>query len=75
MERTIRKKVVIQSGGRINVQSPDLPEGAEAEVIIILQNKLAAQSYRSLFGSGKGAFAFSEEADAFLRQERDAWED
>lgn len=30
--------------------------------------------YVALFGSGRGAFATADEADAFIRQERDAWE-
>jgi hypothetical protein len=30
--------------------------------------------YVAFFGSGRGAFATSDEADAFIRQERDAWE-
>lgn len=30
--------------------------------------------YVALIGSGKGAFATPEEADHFLREERNAWE-
>jgi hypothetical protein len=30
--------------------------------------------YVAFFGSGRGAFATPDEADAFIRQERDAWE-
>jgi len=32
-------------------------------------------SYRALFASGRGAFATPQEADEFLRRERDAWEE
>ena len=32
-------------------------------------------SYQALFASGRGAFATSQEADEFVRQERDAWEE
>ena len=32
-------------------------------------------SYLALFASGRGAFATPEEADEFVRQERDAWEE
>jgi hypothetical protein len=32
-------------------------------------------SYRALFSSGRGAFATPQEADEFVRQERDAWEE
>lgn len=30
--------------------------------------------YVAFFGSGRGGFPTAEEADAFVRQERDAWE-
>ena len=30
--------------------------------------------YLALFGSGRGAFATSEEADDFIREERDSWD-
>jgi hypothetical protein len=29
--------------------------------------------YVEMFGSGKGSFATQEEADRFIRQERDSW--
>ena len=31
-------------------------------------------SYSEMFGAGRGSFATPEEADAFLRRERNAWE-
>jgi hypothetical protein len=34
----------------------------------------SAIDYVAFFGSGGGAFATADEADAFVRQERDAWE-
>lgn len=33
-----------------------------------------ATDYVAFFGSGRGAFATADEADAFIRQERGAWE-
>lgn len=32
-------------------------------------------NYLSLFGSGRGGFATAQEADEFIRQERDSWDD
>lgn len=31
-------------------------------------------TYSEMFGAGRGSFATPEEADAFLRRERDLWE-
>ena len=44
------------------------PSGAAGE------GSKSAIDYVAFFGSGRGAFATAEEADAFIRQERDAWE-
>ncbi len=44
------------------------PSGAPGE------GSKGATDYVALFGSGRGAFANADEADAFIRQERDAWE-
>jgi len=74
MEKTLHQRVLIQPGGQITIRSPELPEGVEADVTVSLQDPTPTQSYRALFGSGRGGFATPEEADAFLRKERDAWD-
>ena len=47
-----------------------------AEVLEQKQTVPAAPQvdYLALLGSGPGAFASAEEADQFLREERDGWE-
>ena len=76
MTNAIRQRVTVQPGGVIEVRSPELTAGARAEVIILLEEpqEPPRRSLRSIIGSGKGCFATPEEADAFLRQERDSWE-
>jgi hypothetical protein len=39
------------------------------------QPTTTAPPYRSLFGAGKGSFATPVEADRFVREERDAWDE
>lgn len=46
----------------------------------ILEQKQAAaekpaKHYAAFFGAGKGVFATPQEADRFIRQERDSWEE
>ena len=76
MVNAIKQVVTVRSGGVVEVRSPELPEGVRAEVIVILEDGAEApkRSLRSIIGTGKGCFATPEEADAFLRKERDAWE-
>ena len=74
MVRAFKQIVTIMPGGRIEIRSDELPEGRRAEVIVLVQAPDRTVSYSALFGSGKGAFSAPDEADAFLRGERDAWE-
>ena len=75
MIQAIRERVTVQSGGRIEIVHPELPSGAEAEVIVMLE-PTASELPRlaSFVGKGKGAFQSAAEIDAFLRAERDAWD-
>ncbi len=76
MVNAIKQVVTVRPGGVIEIRSPELPEGARAEVIVILEDgqRSRGKPLRSIIGTGKGCFATPEEADAFLRKERDAWE-
>jgi hypothetical protein len=75
MIHALRQKVIVQPGGVIEIRSDELPPGATADVIVILDSAPAqALPLVRLIGAGKGSFATPAEADAFLRDERDAWE-
>jgi hypothetical protein len=71
----IKRNVVIQPGGIIEIKSDELPAGTNAEVIVILENEKKQDnfSFLDLIGSGKGCFRNSEETDLFIRKERDSW--
>lgn len=75
MVRAIKENVIIRSGGLIEIRHPDFPEGASAEVIVMIQ---APESdpppLIGLLGKARSGYASGEEADAFLRAERDAWD-
>lgn len=75
MTRALKQNVVIGPGGVIEIRSPELPEGVKADVIVLYEEKEKKKIPLSkLFGKGKGLFATPEEADAFLRNERDQWD-
>ena len=76
MVRAIRKFVTILPGGRVDLVSSELPVGSQAEVIVLLASAPIPPpgSYLASFGSAKGAFTTPQQADTFVRTERDTWE-
>lgn len=74
MSLAVKRTVVVQAGGRIELEMPELAPGATAEVIVLYEEQVARPRLSSFVGSGTGVFATPEEADAFIRGERDARE-
>lgn len=75
MTQALKKEVTVLPGGRIELSSPQLKPGTQAEVIIIFSE--AEKNNRplsSFFKRGSGLFKSAEDVDTFLRQERDAWD-
>jgi hypothetical protein len=79
MTTAVHQSVVVQAGGRIELSDPQLPVGATAEVIVLLNLPLAeaheetAPPLASFIGAAKGGFATPEDVDRFINGERDAW--
>jgi hypothetical protein len=73
----IRQKTVVQPNGTVIIQSPELPLGAIVEVIVLVDPQPSDPlklTLTSLIGTGQGSFSTPEEADQFIRRERDLWE-
>jgi hypothetical protein len=71
---TIKETVRVQPGGRVELVSSALPEGAEAEVTVVVRQAAPKRSLQSFIGSAKGVYASPAEADEFIRKLRDEWE-
>ena len=75
MTRAIKEQVTIKPGGLVEFRHPDLPAGAVVEVIVLVKELTdEPPSLTSLIGTGKRMFGSQEEADAYLRRERDSWD-
>lgn len=79
MQSTLRLETTVLPGHRLEVHSPDLPEGATVEVIVVLPKRAAlafdsALDFLESLPPGPRAFPTWEEYDRHLREERDAWE-
>ncbi len=74
MIQAIRAEVTVEPGGRIEIVAPELTPGARAEVIVLEEAPTPRKrSLKSFLGSGKGCYGTPDEADSFLRRERDTW--
>ncbi len=71
-----RQMVVVQPGGVVEVRSPELPDGATVEVIVLLESSSQPpqRGLSSFIGAAQGNFASPEEVDRFIRQERGSWD-
>jgi hypothetical protein len=80
MQTALRLEAVVLPGHRLEVQSPELPEGATVEVFVVLPSSPAAPARQSMLDfvkslpPGPVLFDTPADADRFLREERDAWE-
>ena len=71
----LRQKVVVQPGGVVEVRSPELPDGATVEVIVLLESPSPLlQGLSRFIGTASGNFTTPEEVDRFIRQERESWD-
>jgi hypothetical protein len=76
MLRAIRQTGIVLPGGRLEVQSSELPEGSTVEIIVMVEEEIKngtppSATLSSIIGSAPGSFATPDEADAFIRSERD----
>lgn len=78
MQTAIKLTGTVQPGGRVEVSSPQLPAGEAVDVIVLFPQEavIARRSVTDILAEAPGHLAFqsAEEVDAYLREERDAWE-
>ena len=79
MVTAIRQSVTVLPGGVVEVRSGDLPAGATADVIVLIDRPGPAappprRPLASFIGTGKGLFRSVAEIDAYVRGLRDEWD-
>jgi hypothetical protein len=78
MTTTSTHTAIVGPGGVVEIRDPTLPEGRAVKVTVSieeaeeLEEKLGG--LMRFYGAAPGLYATPEEADAFIRAERDAWE-
>ena len=75
MIQAVKQRVTVQADGLIQIHVPEFKPGTIAEVIVLDSSEETKKtSLTSFIGKGKGSFATAQEADAFIRKERNSWE-
>jgi hypothetical protein len=79
MQTALRLETTVLPGHRLEVSAPELPEGATVEVIVVLPAQ-PVSPHRSMLEllaalpPGPLLFKTPEEANRYVREERDSWE-
>ena len=78
MQAALHLKTTILPGGRIELEDSELPAGQSVEVIVLLPNPptKARQSALDILAQAPGQriFKTADDVDAYIKQERDAWD-
>ena len=78
MATEVRVETVVLPGGKIEISTPELIPGKQATVVVTMEDQepVEQQHVIDLLTAlpGHRLFQNAEEADAYLREERDAWE-
>jgi len=79
MRTTLRLETTVLPGHRLEINDPELPDGAKVEVIVVLPEKPrpSTTSMLDLVASlppGPRAFPTWEDYERHLREEEESWE-
>ena len=78
MDAALHVRTMILPGGKIEIHDPDLPPGEPVDVIILRRRAAGAERRPAVEilaeAPGHRLFKTAAEVDAYLQEERDAWE-
>lgn len=79
MQTALRMETTVLPGHRLEISDPELPEGAKVEVIVVLpakpkQKTISMLEFLATLPPGPLLFKTPEEADQYIREERDSWD-
>ena len=78
MATEVRVETVVLPGGKIEISMPELIPGKRATVVVTMDDKESVEQHHVIdlltALPGHRLFQNAEEVDAYLHEERDAWE-
>ena len=79
MQTALRLETTILPGHRLEVSAPELPDGVKVEVIVVLPEqpvpaRRSMLEFLATLPPGPLLFQTPEDANQYVREERDSWE-
>jgi hypothetical protein len=79
MATALHIKTTVQPGGKIEIIAPELTEGEQVSVFVVVEKEKQPEKKRGVLDilaefPGHLMFQTAEEVDAYIREERDSWE-
>jgi hypothetical protein len=79
MQKTLRMETTVLPGHRLEINTPELPEGAKVEVIVVLPAtpsppRRSMLEFLATLPPGPLLFQTPEDANRYVQEERDSWE-
>ncbi|MCY3921241.1 MAG: hypothetical protein OXN86_09235 [Chloroflexota bacterium] len=76
MRNTLRKRVTVQSGGRLEIMDPDLEAGERVDVLISPVGPAESRSAWQMISEGptERVFRTARDVDAYVAEERSSWD-
>ncbi len=75
MAQALRQETVVLPGGRVQIDSPALREGARVEVIVLSEDAPRTRPVSDFWGKGAGQFKNTQEIVDWVRALRDEWDE
>jgi hypothetical protein len=76
MQTTLHIETTVLPGNRVEFSAPELPEGTKVEVIVMVPapRRQSMLEYLKTLPPGPLVFKTPAEVDAYLQEERNAWD-
>jgi hypothetical protein len=78
MQTTVHLQTTVLPGNRVEFSAPELPEGAQVEVTVIVPDRprprISMLEFVKTLPPGPRAFDTWEEYERFLQEEKDSWD-
>ena len=76
MQKALRVKMTVQSGGKVEVVSPYLEAGQTVEVVALHESSVKGRSIMKILNSGpeRRLFQTADEVRAYLAEEKASWD-